>query len=115
MTIIDATQESFAEMLKIPGYIFVDFNADWCPPCKFMHPFIEQFSNDEILSHVRFLSVDVDANPDLSAEYQVRSIPTFYILKVKEDGSIETMDKTIGGQQDMLGFKQKIINATPKQ
>jgi thioredoxin len=52
------------------------FSATWCGPCKNFKPIMESISNS---IPVQF--VDVDQNPTLSAQYNIRSIPTLVFLK----------------------------------
>lgn len=56
----------------------IDFHADWCGPCKTQDPIIEEIE-DDYADRVTFEFVDVDANPDMANEYQVRSIPTVIV------------------------------------
>jgi thioredoxin-like negative regulator of GroEL len=51
------------------------FSAGWCQPCKNFKPIMEQVSRE---LPVQF--VDIDASPQLVAEYGVRSVPTIVIL-----------------------------------
>ena len=51
------------------------FSASWCQPCKNFKPIMEQVSRE---LPVQF--VDVDASPQLVAEYGVRSVPTVIII-----------------------------------
>jgi thioredoxin-like negative regulator of GroEL len=51
------------------------FSATWCGPCKNFKPIMEQVSRE---LPVQF--VDIDASPQLVAEYGVRSVPTIVIL-----------------------------------
>jgi thioredoxin len=52
------------------------FSATWCGPCKNFKPIMESISNS---IPVQF--VDVDQNPTLAAQYNIRSIPTLVFLK----------------------------------
>ena len=52
------------------------FSAPWCQPCKNFKPIMESVSNS---IPVQF--IDVDQNPTLSAQYNIRSIPTLVFLK----------------------------------
>jgi thioredoxin len=52
------------------------FSAEWCGPCKNFKPIMESVSNS---IPVQF--VDVDQNPTLAAQYNIRSIPTLIFLK----------------------------------
>ena len=51
------------------------FSSTWCQPCKNFKPIMEQVSRE---LPVQF--VDVDASPQLVAEYGVRSVPTVIII-----------------------------------
>lgn len=72
-----------SEVLKHSGTVFVDFYAEWCGPCKLTSPILEDLSKD--IPDIKFVKIDVDANPDLASEYSVFSIPTFLIVK---DGKV---------------------------
>ena len=52
------------------------FSSTWCGPCKNFKPIMESVSNS---IPVQF--VDVDQNPTLAAQYNIRSIPTLIFLK----------------------------------
>lgn len=85
------TDDNFTEKAAEEGVVaVVDFWAEWCGPCRMISPIIEQLS-DEYKGKVLVGKVDVDANPKISMEYGIRSIPTVLILK---DGQI--FDKQVG-------------------
>lgn len=98
--------EMFAENLKIDGAAIIDFNAVWCPPCRHMEPIFEALSNQ--IPEVRFLSLDVDEVRSVGQEFNIMSIPTFALIKIK-DGKYEVVNKLIGAQ-DPLFLKQEIQN-----
>ncbi|MGZ5867351.1 MAG: thioredoxin TrxC [Xanthobacteraceae bacterium] len=58
----------------------VDFWAAWCGPCKMMAPAFEQVAA-EMEPEVRFLKVDTEAEPNLAARYNIRSIPTLMLFR----------------------------------
>jgi thioredoxin 1 len=62
------------------------FSAPWCGPCRNFKPVMESVSNS---MPVRF--INVDENPQLAAQYNVRSVPMLVFLK---DG--QEADKSIG-------------------
>ena len=64
--------------------VLVDFWAEWCAPCKQLGPILEKLA---AVYHGAFelAKVDVDKEPQLGAAFQVRSIPTVFLVK---DGQI---------------------------
>jgi len=71
------------EVLDEKGFVFVDFYADWCGPCKITSPIIEELTKE--IKDIKFIKVNVDENSELASTYQVFSIPTFMIFK---DGKV---------------------------
>jgi len=58
----------------------LDFWAEWCGPCKMMHPIIEDMKK-KYEGKVEFEEINVDKNIDASMKYGVVSIPTYIVLK----------------------------------
>src|SRR3972149_10840116 len=67
------------EVLDNAGRVFVDFHAVWCGPCKVTEPIVHQLSDE--MKDIKFVSVDVDQNPQISQQYSIFSIPTFMIFR----------------------------------
>ncbi len=60
--------------------VLVDFWAEWCGPCKMIAPVVDELAT-EYDGKVKFTKLNVDFNPQTSAKYGVRSIPTLLIFK----------------------------------
>jgi thioredoxin 1 len=58
----------------------LDFWAEWCGPCKFMNPIIEELEK-EMAGKVTIEKIDVDEHQDIAAKYGVMSIPTYIVEK----------------------------------
>ena len=59
--------------------LLVDFWAEWCGPCKSMHPIFTRMAKK--YKSVRFARVNVDNAQDIAMRYGVQSIPTFIMFK----------------------------------
>ncbi len=81
---------AFEEVLKAEQPVVVDFNANWCGPCRMLAPIVEELDT-EYSGRVQFVSVDVDACEDLAMEYKIRNIPTLLFIK-----NGETVAKQVG-------------------
>lgn len=82
MSVRPVSSEEFYEVVMKTSphhYIFVDFCADWCQPCKKIAPKIENLARE--YNHVTFLQVDADESEDLLERYGVESIPSFLLFK----------------------------------
>uniref|UniRef100_A0A8C6FI82 Thioredoxin n=1 Tax=Moschus moschiferus TaxID=68415 RepID=A0A8C6FI82_MOSMO len=76
-----ASKYAFQEALNSAGekFVVVYFSAKWCGPCKMIKPFFHSLS--EKYSNVVFLEVDVDDCQDVTAECEVKYMPTFQFFK----------------------------------
>ena len=76
--------------------LLVDFWADWCGPCKMMAPAFAQAA--QLLEpRVRLGKVDTEAEQQLSADYNIRSIPTLILFKggrelARQSGALSAPD-----------------------
>ncbi len=87
--IIDLNDSNFDKTISSDNPTLVDFWAEWCGPCKSMHPIFESMSKK--FPNVKFGRVNVDNNQNISMKYAVQSIPTFIMFK-----SGQIIDKMMG-------------------
>lgn len=73
-------QDQFKNTLEENNVVLVDFYADWCGPCKALHPTLEKLSTD-YEGKAAVVKVNVDQNPELSSSLGVRSIPALFYFK----------------------------------
>ncbi len=78
---VGVSEETFeTEVLQSELPVLTDFWAAWCAPCRRIAPIVEALAG-EYEGRLKVAKVDVDANPDLAARYNVRSIPTLAVFK----------------------------------
>jgi thioredoxin 1 len=75
--VTDATFDAAVLESDVP--VLVDFWAAWCGPCRVMHPILDELAGER--DDVRVVSLDVEANPAITARYGVLSMPTFLVFK----------------------------------
>ena len=68
-------KENLNELVK-EGIHLVDFYAEWCGPCKMLHPVLEK-----VESKIDVIKVDIDKFENLAMQYRVMSVPTLVFFK----------------------------------
>lgn len=89
---LEFKDDSFKDVISGEELVVVDFWATWCGPCKAMAPTIDALATD-YADTVKVGKLNVDENPNISAEYGIRSIPTTLFIK-----NGEVVDKLVGNQ-----------------
>lgn len=81
--VFDAVTETFeAEVLQksLQTPVLVDFWATWCEPCKTLGPLLEKLAG-EYNGAFQLAKVDVDKEQQIAAAFQIRSVPTVFLVK----------------------------------
>jgi thioredoxin 1 len=99
--VLNITDDNFeTEVLQSSEPVLIDFWAVWCGPCRMIAPIVEELSS-EYAGKAKIAKMDVDANPNISMKYGIRSIPILLIFK---DGKV--VEQIVGAVP-----KQKLVNA----
>ena len=77
--VMELTSHDFDQKKSENELLLVDFWAEWCGPCKSMHPIFSRMAKK--YKSVRFARVNVDNAQDIAMRYGVQSIPTFIMFK----------------------------------
>ncbi|MFH1454021.1 MAG: thioredoxin [Armatimonadota bacterium] len=76
------------EVLKNDKPVLVDFWAPWCGPCRMIAPVLDQVA-EKLSGKAEFYKLNVDENPETSANFAITAIPALIIFKDgKEAGRI---------------------------
>ena len=76
-------------------YIFVDFYATWCGPCKRFVPVLEDFS-EKYNKNVHFVKVNVDKVENVTVDHDITCLPTFMVF---DSGNLKSNHEVVKGAQ----------------
>ena len=67
------------------------FTAEWCGPCKKTRPIVEELNKDLSLTNIKI--IDVDSEMELAKKFEIKSVPTFIVIKDNEE-----INRVVGAQ-----------------
>ena len=89
--------------------VLVDFWAEWCQPCRVLTPLLEKVVN-EAGGNLRLAKVNIDRNPNLAIQFNVRSIPT---VKAFIESKVIAEFVGVIPEQRLREFISKLVPPSP--
>ena len=81
------------------------FTADWCNPCKQTKPIVEELNREQIMA--KFFIVDVDSDIEMAKDFEIRSVPTFVVMKDNIEIHRTTGAKTRQQLEELIRYEQQ--------
>ena len=76
---VELTEANFEAAVKKGGILFIDFWAQWCPPCRAFAPVFEEAAAKH--GDIVFGKVNTEQQPGLGAAFEVQAIPTLAVFR----------------------------------
>lgn len=102
-TVTDDNFKTEVEDASHQKLVLVDFWAEWCGPCRALGPVLAEIATERA-DKVKICKVNVETSPTLAAKYNIRSIPSMFLIK---DG--KNVDTIVGNLP-----KDKILDKIDK-
>ncbi len=101
MSVVHISDDSFdSDVVQSDKPVLVDFWAEWCGPCKAIAPVLDELAGD-YQDRLQIAKLDVDANPKMAQQFNVRSIPMLILFK---DGVIQNQHVGAASKQQLKDF-----------
>ncbi|NSL86737.1 thioredoxin [Chitinophaga solisilvae] len=72
--------ENLQAILQSATPVLIDCFATWCGPCKMVPPILKEVK-DKFGESLRIIKIDIDRNQQLSAQWQISSVPTLLLFR----------------------------------
>jgi len=79
------------------------FTADWCNPCKQTRPIVEELNREQIMA--KFFIIDVDSEIEMAQDFEIKSVPTFVVMKNNKEIHRVTGAKTRQQLEELIRYE----------
>ena len=80
------------------------FTADWCNPCKQTKPIVEELNREQIMA--KFFIIDVDSEIEMAQDFEIKSVPTFVVIKDNKEIHRVTGAQTRQQLEELIRYEQ---------
>lgn len=109
MAILYPTAAEFKQMLADKKTFLADFFATWCGPCKMLAYVLDDIEAS-IGNKIDIVKIDIDKEPELTAEMDVNIIPGLFFIK---DGEVVSRYTGFLPKERLLPRMEKLIGNEP--
>ena len=95
---------NFNTLINQDKPLLVDFFATWCGPCQAVGPILKDVAN-QVGDKVKIIKIDIDKNPGLANQFQVRAVPTMILF---QKGQVKWRQSGVAPAQMIMQEIQKI-------
>lgn len=99
-----SAEEFGVAVLQAPIPVLADFHAEWCGPCKWLDPVLEELARD-FRGRVLVVKLDADEAPDVLQEHRIGSVPTVLLFRSGREA-----DRSVGVEPERL---RKMVDGIP--
>jgi putative thioredoxin len=85
--------------------VLADFWAPWCGPCRVLGPMLEKIEREQV-GKLGVVKINVDENPDLAAQFQVRSIP--FVVAFVDGNAVDSFTGVLPEPQ-LRAFVERLV------
>lgn len=123
MTVEAITTQAKVTQIMQPGgpAAMIDFWAGWCGPCRTLAPHFAAAAEAMEGEPIEFYKVDTENHPDLSAAFNVRSLPTIVLVHdgqivdvligVRDASSLQKVARGLVSRAKGEGFFQRLFGS----